>query len=89
MSSFWKKGARGEQGSNKQALGMGFTTHVNYDKFNPTHDASTEARKSLTDLDYSPLRRVTWASFFMAVLVSMGGFSKFTQLRVRDRELTA
>ncbi|KAF2167189.1 hypothetical protein M409DRAFT_66223 [Zasmidium cellare ATCC 36951] len=47
---------------------MGFTTHVRYDAYNPSHDASTEARKSLTDLDYSPLRRVTWASFFMAVL---------------------
>lgn len=84
MSSFWKKGARGEPGSKKKkAMGMGLTTHVNYDIYNPTHDASTEARKSLTDLDYSPLRRVTWASFFMAVLVSMGGFSKSAQLYVR------
>lgn len=77
-SSFWKKGTTGVKGMNKKALGMGFTTHVHYDAFNPNHDASTHARKSLTDLDYSPLRRVTWASFFMAILVSMGGFSKLT-----------
>lgn len=81
--AFWKNNAnRGRQGAGKKPLGMGFTTHVRYDAYNPSHDASTEARKSLTDLDYSPLRRVTWASFFMAVLVSMGGFSKFGPLNM-------
>lgn len=57
---------------NKQSLGL--TTHVDYAKFNPNSEQSTHGRKSLTDLDYSPLRRVTWASFNMGVLVSMGGF---------------
>jgi hypothetical protein len=57
---------------NKQSLGL--STHVDYAKFNPNSDQSTHGRKSLADLDYSPLRRVTWASFNMGVLVSMGGF---------------
>ena len=56
----------------KQSLGL--TTHVDYAKYNPNHEQSTHGRKSLVDLDYSPLRRVTWASFIMGVLVSMGGF---------------
>ncbi len=53
---------------------LGLTNHVNYDRYNPHSDASTDARKSLADLDYSPLRRVTWASFWMGILISMGGF---------------
>lgn len=53
---------------------LGLTTHVDYGRYNPNHDGSTQARKSLTNLDYSPLRRVTWASLWMAMLVSMGGF---------------
>jgi len=57
---------------NRQSLGL--TTHVDYQRYNPNAAGSDQARKSLGDLDYSPLRRVTWASFYMAVLVSMGGF---------------
>jgi hypothetical protein len=53
---------------------LGLTTHVNYNKYDPRHDQSTDARKSLADLDYSPLRRLTLPSFYMAVLISMGGF---------------
>ena len=53
---------------------LGLTTHVDYAKFNPNHDASDRARKSLANLDYSPLRRVTLPSFYMGVLISMGGF---------------
>jgi hypothetical protein len=56
----------------RQSLGL--TTHVDYSKYDPNHGDSTHGRKSLTNLDYSPLRRVTLASFFMAILVSMGGF---------------
>ena len=54
--------------------GLGLSNHVNYAKYNPTAEESTHGRKSLADLDYSPLRRVTWASFNMAIMVSMGGF---------------
>ena len=54
--------------------GLGLTTHVDYSKYNPNAETSTHGRKSLADLDYSPLRRVTWASFNMCVMVSMGGF---------------
>lgn len=56
----------------RQSLGL--TTHVDYARYNPNHDASDRARKSLTDLDYSPLRRLTLPSFYMGVLISMGGF---------------
>ena len=54
--------------------GLGLSTHVDYNKYNPNQEQSTHGRKSLADLDYSPLRRVTWASFNMAIMVSMGGF---------------
>lgn len=53
---------------------LGLTNYVKYDKYNPRSEGSTDARKSLADLDYSPLRRVTWASFWMGILISMGGF---------------
>jgi MFS transporter, SP family, sugar:H+ symporter len=53
---------------------LGLTTHVDYGRYNPNATESTHGRKSLADLDYSPLRRVTWASFNMALMVSMGGF---------------
>lgn len=53
---------------------LGLTTWVKYDKYNPHSENSTDARKSLANLDYSPLRRVTWASFWMGLLISMGGF---------------
>jgi MFS transporter, SP family, sugar:H+ symporter len=48
--------------------------YVHYEKYNPNCAQATEARKSIAHLDYSPLRRVTWQSFFMGVLISMGGF---------------
>ncbi|KIV89186.1 hypothetical protein, variant 1 [Exophiala mesophila] len=54
--------------------GLGLTTWVKYDKYNPHSDQSTDARKSLADLDYSPLRRITLQSFLMGILISMGGF---------------
>ena len=50
------------------------STRVYYDEYDPRSPTSTGARKSLTNLDYSPLPRVTWPSFIMGVLVSMGGF---------------
>ena len=56
----------------REALGL--TTWVRYDKYDPHSEKSTDARKSLTDLDYSPLRRVTLQSFLMGILISMGGF---------------
>ncbi len=57
---------------NRHSLGL--TNTVNYDKYNPHAANSTDARKSLAGLDYSPLKRVTWASFWMGILISMGGF---------------
>lgn len=53
---------------------LGLTTYVDYSKYNPNHDQSSHGRQSLAGLDYSSLRRITWASFTMGVLVSMGGF---------------
>jgi len=53
---------------------LGLTNYVNYDRYNPHSANSTDGRKSLANLDYSPLRRVTWASFWMGILISMGGF---------------
>lgn len=53
---------------------LGLTNYVNYEKYNPHDPASTDARKSLANLDYSPLRRVTWSAFWMGMLISMGGF---------------
>jgi hypothetical protein len=47
--------------------------YVYYDEFDP-RNAGEYSRASLSDLDYSPLRRVTLPSFVMGVLVSMGGF---------------
>ena len=54
--------------------GLGLSNWVNYDKYNPHADGATDARKSLANLDYSPLRRVTAASLYMGLLISMGGF---------------
>ena len=52
-----------------------FTVH--FDKYNPAISKigakNAEIRASLATLDYSPLPRVTWRSFSMGVLVSMGG----------------
>ena len=53
---------------------LGLTPWVKYDKFNPHAEGATDARKSLSGLDYSPLRRITLASLYMGLLVSMGGF---------------
>lgn len=53
---------------------LGLTNYVRYDKYDPAHNGqSDEARKSLAGLDYSPLKRVTWESFWMGILISMGG----------------
>ena len=60
------------RGFNREAWGV--STHVHYDRYNPNSEAGTDVRKSLGDLDYSPLRRVTWHSFNMGILISMGGF---------------
>ncbi|KAJ9629979.1 uncharacterized protein PV06_08014 [Exophiala oligosperma] len=46
---------------------------VNFDQYNPNSEKGTDTRASLASLDYSPLRRLTWRSFVMGVLVSMGG----------------
>ena len=51
-----------------------FSTYVYYDQYDPNKSEGKDVRKSLAGLDYSPLRRVTWASFSMGVLISMGGF---------------
>lgn len=58
--------------SRKPALGWSLTVH--FDEDNPNVDAATGQRKSLSHLDYSPLPRITRQSFFMGVLISMGGF---------------
>jgi SP family sugar:H+ symporter-like MFS transporter len=47
---------------------------VHYDQFNPSSEQANGARKSLTNLDYSPLRRITFPSVILGVVVSMGGF---------------
>jgi hypothetical protein len=47
--------------------------YVYYDEFDP-RTGTDKARASLSNLDYSPLKRVTLPSFVMGVLVSMGGF---------------
>jgi hypothetical protein len=51
-----------------------FSSHVYYDQYDPNKREGKDVRKSLAGLDYSPLRRVTWASFAMGILISMGGF---------------
>jgi hypothetical protein len=52
----------------------GLSPLVYYDQFNPSVQGAAGSRKSLTHLDYSPLRRVTWPSIVMGIVVSMGGF---------------
>lgn len=61
----------------REALGL--TNWVKFDRFNPNvadgaHDGLSDKRKSLANLDYSPLRRITMASFLMGIAISMGGF---------------
>ena len=48
---------------------------VYFDQHNPNHEdhRKSRVRQSLSDLDYSPLPRVTWRSLSMGILVSMGG----------------
>ncbi|KAI9898072.1 hypothetical protein N3K66_006432 [Trichothecium roseum] len=47
---------------------------VHFDEFDPNSEKAADGqRRSLAGLDYSPLPRVTWRSFNMGVLVSMGG----------------
>ena len=46
---------------------------VRFDEYNPNSEKGTDVRQSLAALDYSPLPRLTWRSFSMGVLVSMGG----------------
>lgn len=69
---YWKTPKFSKPKLTRESLGL--STWVKYDKYNPHSDVSTDARKSLADLDYSPLRRVTWKSFWMGILISMGGF---------------
>ena len=56
------------------AASLGLSNHVYYDAYNPNDEQATDVRASLAGLDYSPLRRVTLASFNMGILISMGGF---------------
>lgn len=53
---------------------LGLSPWVHYDQFDPSSPNSNGARKSLTHLDYSPLRRITFPSVILGVVVSMGGF---------------
>jgi MFS transporter, SP family, sugar:H+ symporter len=47
---------------------------IHFDQHDPRSEKRAEGqRMSLADLDYSPLPRITMRSFYMAVLVSMGG----------------
>lgn len=46
---------------------------VYFDQYNPNSEKGTDVRRSLAELDYSPLPLVTGRSFAMAMLVSMGG----------------
>lgn len=46
---------------------------IYFDQYNPNHEKGTDIRRSLGDLDYSPLPRLTGRSLSMAMLVSMGG----------------
>jgi SP family sugar:H+ symporter-like MFS transporter len=46
---------------------------VTFDHVNPNSETSTDARRELAHLDYTPLKRVTGRSFCMGLLVSMGG----------------
>ncbi len=52
--------------------GMGGMT-IYFDQYNPNSEKGTDVRRSLADLDYSPLPRITGNTFAMAMLVSMGG----------------
>lgn len=64
----------GPQAAPRSGKGLGFSLTVYFDEFNPSNEDASGQRKSLSHLDYSPLPRITKQSFFMGVLVSMGGF---------------
>lgn len=51
-----------------------FDPYVHYEQYDPNQSEGKDVRNSLAGLDYSPLRRVTMASFLMGILISMGGF---------------
>ncbi|KAJ4418214.1 hexose transporter hxt5 [Gnomoniopsis sp. IMI 355080] len=53
---------------------LSLNSSVNFDYANPNSTASTDSRKDLAHLDYSPVKRITGRTFFMGTLVSMGGF---------------
>lgn len=53
---------------------LSLNNKINFDYANPNSEASTDARKELAHLDYSPVKRITGRTFFMGMLVSMGGF---------------
>lgn len=53
---------------------LGLNSKVNFDYANPNSEASTDARQDLAHLDYTPVKRITGRTFFMGMLVSMGGF---------------
>lgn len=69
-------GADGADGyrAKKSGRGLGMSMTVYFDHENPNIDLRDGQRGSLSHLDYSPLPRITGQSFFMGVLVSMGGF---------------
>lgn len=67
-------GVDGQYAAPKKGPGLGWSLTVHFDEDNPNIDAGTGQRRSLSHLDYSPLPRITKQSFFMGVLVSMGGF---------------
>ncbi|KAK4906519.1 hexose transporter hxt5 [Elasticomyces elasticus] len=46
---------------------------IYFDRFNPNSEQGTDVRRSMSDLDYSPLKRITGRSLAMGLLVSMGG----------------
>ena len=48
-------------------------TQVHFEQYDPRDEKGTDVRRSLADLDYSPLPRVTMRSFVMGCLISMGG----------------
>lgn len=75
---FDSRGHREQAGADEvtrpKKRGMGLSMTVHFTDADPNIDENTGQRKSLSHLDYSPLRRVTKQSFFMGVLISMGGF---------------
>lgn len=51
----------------------GMLREVNFDKYNPDSEKVDHDHRGAEGLSYSPLVRVTWRSFGMALFVSMGG----------------